>query len=541
MAQPEDKKKKVKGFKEFDGSKFINIEPELDDQDRGRGIKEAAGSTVVITFARMNPITAGHELLVQRMITVAKKQKATPMVFLTHSNDKKKNPLQYNDKVKFAQKAFGPIVQKSPANTIVKVLQAVEKFDNLIMVVGSDRVNQFKQLLNDYNGKDYSFDSIAVVSAGARDPDSDNVDGMSASKMRALAVENDILQFTKGLPKKLRSSAKAIMTAVRKGMNMTEETNNISEVLNRMQRRKRGLAMRKARFKIKRGKEKAAKRTASQEVLKGRARKAAINIFKKKFSKSRRYADLSAGEKEVIDKRISKLNKKRIEQIARKLLPVVKQKERERRKSMMSGGSSPSSSSVVKKEDINEASLKDRRVLKKPHMLLDKNNKPKLDARFKMFKKKHVTEDVGQEIFDLIESTEQFNEISKKTLGSYIKKADKKAAKAGNSYSNAANRRHDFADDTPAMAKNARIAQKRTDGADLARKKLNATYEATIPDGQTAMTKREPLTKNDTKTLKKLRDMMGKEKKPVRKEEAGAGEEGTDKLVNKFKKDTPNA
>ena len=517
MAQPEDKKKKVKGFKEFDGSKFINIEPELDDQDRGRGIKEAAGSTVVITFARMNPITAGHELLVQRMITVAKKQKATPMVFLTHSNDKKKNPLQYNDKVKFAQKAFGPIVQKSPANTIVKVLQAVEKFDNLIMVVGSDRVNQFKQLLNDYNGKDYSFDSIAVVSAGARDPDSDNVDGMSASKMRALAAENDILQFTKGLPKKLRSSAKAIMTAVRKGMNMTEETNNISEVLNRMQRRKRGLAMRKARFKIKRGKEKAAKRTASQEVLKGRARKAAINIFKKKFSKSRRYADLSAGEKEVIDKRISKLNKKRIEQIARKLLPVVK------------------------KEDINEASIKDQRVLKKPHMLLDKNNKPKLDARFKMFKKKHVTEDVGQEIFDLIESTEQFNEISKKTLGSYIKKADKKAAKAGNSYSNAANRRHDFADDTPAMAKNARIAQKRTDGADLARKKLNATYEATIPDGQTAMTKREPLTKNDTKTLKKLRDMMGKEKKPVRKEEAGAGEEGTDKLVNKFKKDTPNA
>ena len=69
-------------------------------------------------------------------------------------------------------------------------------------------------------------------------------------------------------------------------------------------------------------------------------------------------------------------------------------------------------------------------------------------------------------------------EISKKTLTSYISKADKKAAKAGNSYSNAANRRHDFADDTPAMAKNAKIAQKRTDGADLARKKLNATYES---------------------------------------------------------------
>jgi len=516
MAQPEDKKKKVKGFKEFDGSKFINIEPELDDHDRGRGIKEAAGNTVVITFARMNPITAGHELLVQRMITVAKKQKATPMVFLTHSNDKKKNPLQYNDKVKFAQKAFGPIVQKSPANTIVKVLQAVEKFDNLIMVVGSDRVNQFKQLLNDYNGKDYSFDSIAVVSAGARDPDSDNVDGMSASKMRALAVENDILQFTKGLPKKLRSSAKAIMTAVRKGMNMTEETNNISEVLNRMQRRKRGLAMRKARFKIKRGKEKAAKRTASQEVLKGRARKAAINIFKKKFSKSRRYADLSAGEKEVIDKRISKLNKKRIEQIARKLLPVVKQKERERRKSMMSGGSS--SSSVVKKEDINEASVKDQRVLKKPHMLLDKNNKPKLDARFKMFKKKHVTEDVGQEIFDLIESTEKFNEPKKDSIKKDI------------------------------AALRDKLNNKKEENLDENLRKQIAQMASQFPEGSKVKMKHGGIgtvlsvTKDSVKVGVGNKTMNHKPSELIAmKKESGAGEEGTDQLVNKFKKDTPNA
>lgn len=527
MAQPEDKKKKVKGFKEFDGSKFINIEPELDDHDRGRGIKEAAGSTVVITFARMNPITAGHELLVQRMITVAKKYKATPMVFLTHSNDKKKNPLQYNDKVKFAQKAFGPIVQKSPANTIVKVLQAVEKFDNLIMVVGSDRVNQFKQLLNDYNGKDYSFDSIAIVSAGARDPDSDNVDGMSASKMRALAVENDILQFTKGLPKKLRSSAKAIMTAVRKGMNMTEETNNISEVLNRMQRRKRGLAMRKARFKIKRGREKAKKRTASQEVLKGRARKAAINIFKKKFSKSRRYADLSAGEKEVIDKRISKLNKKRIEQIARKLLPVVKQKERERRKSMMSGGSS---SSVVKKEDINEASIKDQRVLKKPHMLLDKNNKPKLDARFKMFKKKHVTEDVGQEIFDLIESTEEANDVKKDNPLSKHFKPQKDSLKK----------------DIAALRD--KLNTKKEENLDENLRKQIAQMASQFPEGSKVKMKHGGIgtvlsvTKDSVKVGVGKKTMNHKPSELIAmKKESGAGEEGTDELVNKFKKDTPNA
>lgn len=494
MAQPKDKKK-LKGFKDFDSSKYINIEPSLDEA--------VEGSTVVITFARMNPITVGHELLVQKMTQIAKKEKATPMVFLTHSNDKKKNPLQYNDKVKFAQKAFGPIVQKSPANTIVKVLQAVEKFDNLIMVVGQDRVNQFKQLLNDYNGKDYNFKSIQIVSAGKRDPDSDNVDGMSASKMRALAADNDILQFTKGLPKKLRSSAKAIMTAVRKGMNMTEETENLTEVLSRMQRRKRGLAMRKARFKIKRGREKAKKRTASQEVLKKRARKAAINLFKKKFSKSRRYADLSAGEKEVVDKRIAKINKKRIEQIARKLLPVVKAKERARRKALMTGGSS---SSVVKNEAVaQDKDVKDmpgsqpktyfkgvdkdkkddrerhfkrnakkadddasaykpapgdkeaktklskhtkkvrdmmgedtqpmwgKKQGKRPHMLLDTNGKPKFDKRFKMYKPKNEElEDMTDELMSLIESTEDFSlELNEDPSKSLKKKSEKTGMSVG--------------------------------------------------------------------------------------------------------------
>ena len=101
MAKPD--KKKLKGFKDFDASKYVDTTPELE---------EAVGDTVVITFGRMNPITVGHEKLVQKVLSVAAKQKATPRVFLTHTQDKKKNPLQYNDKVKFAQKAFGPCCYK---------------------------------------------------------------------------------------------------------------------------------------------------------------------------------------------------------------------------------------------------------------------------------------------------------------------------------------------------------------------------------------------------------------------------------------------
>ena len=79
MAKP-DKKKKVKGFKEFDGSKYINTEPVLD---------EAKAGTVVIAWGRMNPMTAGHEMLVKKVIDVAKTEKGTPQIYLSHSQGAK--------------------------------------------------------------------------------------------------------------------------------------------------------------------------------------------------------------------------------------------------------------------------------------------------------------------------------------------------------------------------------------------------------------------------------------------------------------------
>ena len=383
MAEP--KKKKMKGFKEFDSTKYIDIEPTM--------AEAVKSDTAVITFGRMNPMTIGHEKLVEKLLKEATSRKAEPMVFLSHSSGAKtktgkgsinKDPLTYDDKIKYAIKAFGPAVKKSPLKILMLIAKSLQgKYKNLVMVAGSDRVDQYKELLNKYNGKDYTFDSIEVVSAGQRDPDGEGAAGISGTKMREYAKANNIKKFTSGLPKALKSSAEEIMNKVSGAVSpvITEEVEELDEVLSRMQRRKRGLSMRKARFKIARGREKAKKRTASQDVLKRRANKAALNVFKKKFSKNKRYADLSPGEKEVIEKRIAKINKNRIAQIARRLLPKVKQKERDRRKSMMSGGSSQ------KKESVSEASYKDQRILKRPHMLLDKNNKPKSDGRFKCLRK----------------------------------------------------------------------------------------------------------------------------------------------------------
>lgn len=177
--------------------------------------------TLVMTFGRMNPCTTGHQKLVDKVKTVARLERGDAAVYLSHSQDAKKNPLDYTTKVRFAQKAFGKIVKYSTANTIIKVLKENEnKYERIVLVVGSDRVDEFRKLLNDYNGKDYSYTSIEVVSAGERDPDADDVSGMSASKMREMVVKDNFDDFKSGLPALLRKDADKVFYELRKGMKL---------------------------------------------------------------------------------------------------------------------------------------------------------------------------------------------------------------------------------------------------------------------------------------------------------------------------------
>jgi len=90
-------------------------------------IQEQKSKTVVFSFGRMNPITVGHEKLVSKIQSVAKSEGATPQLFLSHAQDKVKNPLSYADKYKYARQAFGPIVQKSRSRIFFDVVKEIDK------------------------------------------------------------------------------------------------------------------------------------------------------------------------------------------------------------------------------------------------------------------------------------------------------------------------------------------------------------------------------------------------------------------------------
>jgi len=299
-------------------------------------LSEKAGSAAVVSFGRLNPPTTGHEKLVDKVKSVAKKEGADAKVYMSHKQDKKTNPLSYNDKYKFAKKSFGNVMKKSKARTIIEVLKELDKdYDDVKVVVGSDRVSEFKTLLNKYNGKDYNYNSLEIVSAGDRDPDANDVSGMSASKLRAFATDGKYDEFRKGVPSKLSDRDSKIMyDTIRENMGITEE---LTEVLDQRQRMKRKQIMRKLKSKIARGKKIAAKKRASPEKLKMRAQRQAKEIIRKKVAGKggENYANLSVSGRMAIDKKVEK-KKSAIARIAKKLKSKVKRDETERFKKMRS-------------------------------------------------------------------------------------------------------------------------------------------------------------------------------------------------------------
>ncbi len=310
----------------------IDVNPETDGS-----ISEAVGRTAVVTWGRMNPPTVGHQRLVDKVVDTARKMRAIPHIFLTHTQDKKKNPLTYADKIRLAKKAFGSIVKTTNAKTLIELMKKLEnKYENVVLVAGSDRVKEFDTLLNKYNGKEYNFDNIQVVSAGERDPDAEGVSGMSASKMRAAVKDDNIDRFKNGLPAKLKAHAQEMFDLIKAGMQIAEELEaegvlELSEGMSVAQRMKRKQIMRRYKARIGLARKRAMRRKASMSTLRRRARKQAIKKVKTRIAGGRDIAHLSAGEKSRIEDMV-KRKRKLVARLTTKMVKDARKRDAERQR-----------------------------------------------------------------------------------------------------------------------------------------------------------------------------------------------------------------
>jgi hypothetical protein len=194
-----------------------------------------AKKTVAFTFGRFNPPTIGHEKLINKVKSVRADEYR---IYLSRSEDPKKNPLSPRQKLAYMKKMFPSHARNIMINTTNMILDICTElykqgYTEISMVVGSDRVREFDTIIKKYNDVKsrhgyYNFEKINIVSAGERDPDAEGATGMSASKMRAAAAKGDLSSFSKGLPSGV--NADALMKDVRRGMRLAANYHYIQNV-----------------------------------------------------------------------------------------------------------------------------------------------------------------------------------------------------------------------------------------------------------------------------------------------------------------------
>lgn len=183
--------------------------------------EKVSSETAVMAFGRFNPPTVGHEKLINRVKEVAKEHDGIPHIIASHSEGTAKDPLPQTAKLDYLKKVAPDVNVSGSSKDQPSIFHAASKLhgqghQHLVIVAGSDRVDEYKNNLEKYNGVEgkhgyYNFKSITVVPAGdKRDPDAKGVEGMSGTKMRKLARSGDTEGFAQGLPDSLKAHAEEI-------------------------------------------------------------------------------------------------------------------------------------------------------------------------------------------------------------------------------------------------------------------------------------------------------------------------------------------
>lgn len=195
-----------------------------------------ADKHMVFAFGRMNPPTAGHSKVVDHVVKTANEHGAEHRVIVSHSQDKHKNPLHSDHKLSYLKHVHPNVNVQASSKEHPHFMAHLTKmhkegYSHVTMVAGSDRVQEFQKLADKYNGPEgsYNFKKIKVVSAGHRDPDAEGTEGVSGTKMRGHAGNNDYKSFKSGLhPSASDEHAKKLFHATRSGMGLHEGQTRLS-------------------------------------------------------------------------------------------------------------------------------------------------------------------------------------------------------------------------------------------------------------------------------------------------------------------------
>ena len=176
--------------------------------------------TAVFSYGRYNPPTIGHQLLIDKLKTEAEKIHGDAFLIPSHTQDDKKNPLSLEEKINLLKKMAPGVEVLDTGKTLIDALKDLQArgYTNVFQIAGSDRIPEYQIIRDKYNGKPakdgsipFDFKTYEIISSGERDPDSDGVEGMSASKVRKFALDGDYESFNRGISPVLGEDEKRLV------------------------------------------------------------------------------------------------------------------------------------------------------------------------------------------------------------------------------------------------------------------------------------------------------------------------------------------
>jgi len=186
-------------------------------------ISEAVDNTkAVVSFGRHQPFTNGHKKVLDTVESEAKKQGAQAHFITSHSEGTGKNPLPVKTKIELIKKVAKPTTKVySSDSEHPRIIDQLSKLHaagvkHITYVGGKGQVEPVTDLIKKYNGVQskhgyYKFDTINSKSSGERDPEAEGTEGVSGTKIRAMARSGNEEGMKKEIPKQLHPHIKEII------------------------------------------------------------------------------------------------------------------------------------------------------------------------------------------------------------------------------------------------------------------------------------------------------------------------------------------
>ena len=180
---------------------------------------------VTFCFGRMNPPHYGHGSLITKVQTVA--GKGDWFVFTSKSQDPKKNPLPYSNKLAWLQTLFPQLGKHLVPNAEIKTfLQAaaylyLKGYTSATFVAGDEDMTLMQPTLEKYNGVEskhgvYNFNPLSFV---------ENIRETSATSARQAAIDGNQKAFEQAtqVPADVTVNGLTLFQAVRQGMGLQDQ------------------------------------------------------------------------------------------------------------------------------------------------------------------------------------------------------------------------------------------------------------------------------------------------------------------------------